>query len=181
MHLFVCFSIRVRAPVVLAVENLISFLEFLASCHVSPRSISNYVSGIKRYLTVFQHPVLWLEHAMIRNYLRSLQLNVPTVHRPKDTINLQDFCSISVLLQQFDQPLLYRAAFALSFYGFLRISNVVPPSKKTFDATRQLTRGDVTFSSQGVKLFIKWAKNLQRTQQSQVILLPIMSNPLICP
>ena len=181
LHLFVCFSIRTKAPVVLPVENLISFLEFLASCHVSPRSICNYVSGIKSYLAVYQHPVQWLDHSMIRNYLRSLQLNVPTVHRLKDTITLQDFYNISVLLQQFDHPLVYRAAFALSFYGFLRISNLVPSSKKSSDATRQLTKGDVTFTPHGVRLFIKWAKNLQKTQQSQVILLPIMSNSLLSP
>ena len=107
LHLFVCFSIRVKAPIVLSVENLNRFLEFLASCHVSPWSIYNSVSGIKSDLAVYQHPVQWLDHSMIRNDLRSLQLNVPTVHKPKDTITLQDCYNISVLLQQFDEPLVY--------------------------------------------------------------------------
>ena len=166
----------------MSVENFVSFLEFLSSCHVSPRSIGNYVSGIKSYLAVYQQSVHWLEHSMIRNYLRSLNFNVPTVHKPRDTITLHDFYNISVLLDQFDQPLTYRAAFALSFYAcFFRISNLVPSSKKSFDPSRQLTRQDVTFTPQGVKVFIKWAKNLQRTEQSQVITLPIMSNPYLFP
>ena len=181
MLLFVCFSIRVRAPVTLAVDNLISFLEFLVACHVSPRSVSNYVSGIRSYLSVFQQSTEWLNNSMISNYLRSLHIKIPTQEKQKDVITLQDFYNIVSLLQKMDEPLVYSAAFALSFYGFLRISNLVPPTKLSFDPARQLTRSDVTFTPTGVRLFLKWAKNLQKTQQSQVIMLPRMNNHILCP
>ena len=181
LHLFVCFSIRVKARVTLAVDNLISFLEFLVACNVSPRGVSNYVCGIKSQLNLYSQPTQWMDHPVVVNYIRSLHINVPSVQRVKGTISLRDFHNISVLLDQFENSLVYRAAFALSFYGFLRISNLVPPSKQGFDPTRQLTRGDVSFTDKGVVVFLKWAKNLQKTQQTHVIMLPAMNSPWLCP
>ena len=35
--------------------------------------------------------------------------------------------------------------------------------------------------SSGVQLYLKWAKNLQRTDQSHVLLLPRMENEFLCP
>ena len=116
---------------------------------------------------------------MIANYLRLLHITVPTQQKPKDTITLQDFYNIVWVLQGSDEPIVYRAAFALSFYGFLRISNLVPATKQTFDPCRQLTRSDITFTPEGVRVFLKWAKNLQKTQQSQVIMLLSMNNHII--
>ena len=181
LHLFICFSLRVKAKVVLAVDNLISFLEFLVACNVSPRSVSNYVCGIKSQLNLYQQPTQWMDHPVVVNYIRSLHINVPSVQRVKGTISLRDFYNISVLLEQFDHSLVYRAAFALSFYGFLRISNLVAPSKQSFDPTRQLTRSDISFTDKGVAVYLKWAKNLQKTQQSHVIMLPGMNSPWLCP
>ena len=104
-----------------------------------------------------------------------------TVHKPKDTITLQDFYNISSLLERFDELLVYRSAFALLFYGFLRISNLVPPTRNAFDHSRQLNRSDVSFTSHGVCIFLKWANNLQKTQQSHVIILPNMQTPILSP
>ena len=118
---------------------------------------------------------------MIVNYLRALHISKPAMCRPKDTITLSDFYNISVLLDQFDHSLVYRAAFCLSFYGFLRISNLVGPTQSSFDPTRQLTKEDVSFVNEGVCIYLKWAKNMQKAQQTQVIMLPSMKSHWLCP
>ena len=87
---------------------------------------------------------------------------------------------MSAVLQQFDYPHVYFAAFT-SFYGFLRISNLVAPTQHSFDHARQLTRADISFTQSRVRLFLKWAKNLQKAQQSNMVMLPRMMNPLLCP
>ena len=108
----------------LSVENLIAFLEFLVGCNLSPRAISNYVSAIKSYASLYQLPVQWMSNQLIQNYIRALHIQVVHVKKQKLTISLKDLLHISQQLQQFDNPLVYRAAFLLSFYGFLRISNL---------------------------------------------------------
>ena len=179
--LFVCYSLRVHPRVVLSVENVLGFLEFLLSCGITPRVISNYCSAIKSYLSIYQVPVHWLNSSLLNNYLRALHIQVPTVRKSKSTLSLRDFLGISKALLNFDNHQVYRVAFMLSFYGFLRISNLVSPTQATFDPSRQLCSEDIAFNDSGVTVYLKWAKNLQRTEQSHVIKLPCMSNELLCP
>ena len=57
-----------------------------------------------------------MEHPMINNYMKALYISVNPVAPEKSTISLQGFLSMSYVLQQFDFPHVYRAAFALSFF-----------------------------------------------------------------
>ena len=118
---------------------------------------------------------------MLSNYLRAVQLQVPHVKKIKSVITLQNLRDISMLLDRFDHAIQYRAAFLVSFYAFLRISNIVPPTQKSFDITRQLCYEDITFTQHGVTLYLKWAKNLQKTEQSHLVLLPKMCDVYLCP
>ena len=114
-HTFLCYSIRNGVRIVLSVSNLLGFLEFLLACNLSPRVISNYVSAIKSYVTLYQLPTEWLSNAMIANYLRAIHIQITHIKKPKSVLTLKDMCNISVLLQKFDNPLVYRSAFLLSF------------------------------------------------------------------
>ena len=129
--LFLCFSIRMCTGIVLSLTNLISFLEFLLACHVSPSSISNYVSAIKGYLSVYNMPTEFMGNSVIINYIKALYIQIPHVRKPRSVLLLKDLLQVSTLLDRFDYPLVYMSASLLSFYGFLRIST-------TFDFTRQL-------------------------------------------
>ena len=171
-QLFLAFAMRMGAKTVLSVSTLISFLEFLISCNTSTRVINNYVSGIKGYLNMYGLPTAWMAHQLFTNYMRAVQIQIPHVKKVKSVITLYDMYSISKLLQQFDHSLQYRVAFMLSFYAFLRISNIVPSTLSSFDPSRQLCYEDVTFTPQGVTLYLKWAKNLQKTEQSHVVMIP---------
>ena len=64
---------------------------------------------------------------------------------------------------------------------FFRISNLVAPTQRGFDPSRQLTRGDISFHPQGLVINLKWAKNLQKTQQTHSIMFPYMSSQWLCP
>ena len=180
-HTFLCFSIKNKAPTVLSVHNLIAFLEFLVACNLSPRAIANYVSAIKSYASLYQLPVCWMSNQLIANYIRALHIQVVHVKKEKLTLSLKDLLHVSQQLEQFDNPLVYRSAFLLSYYGFLRISNLVAATTTGFDVQRQLCRKDITFSSTHVRVMLRWAKNLQKAEQSHVVFLPKMSNVYLCP
>ena len=163
----------------LSVTNLLGFLEFLLTCGLSPRVISNYSSAIQSYLSVYQVPVAWMQSSLVSNYLRALHIQVPTTKKLKSTLQLADFLHISQTLNCFDNHQVYRVAFMMAFYGFLRISNLVAPTRTSFDCDRQLCFRDVSVTNSGVYVYLRWAKNLQHSDQSHTICLPFMSNPML--
>ena len=146
--LFMCYSLFNNAKTVLSVNNLLGFLELLVAWGILPRVISNYCSGIS-YLVTYQMPTEWMKFSLLANYLRAVHIQIPTVKKIKTTIT-SDFLHISQVLNSLDNPLVYRVAFVLAFYGFMRISNLVPPRKCAFDPDRQLCFRDVSVSSIGV-------------------------------
>ena len=180
-HLYLCFAIRSQVSCVLSVSTLIGFLELLHACKVSPRSMANYVSGIKAVISLYGLPVGWMENKLISNYMRALFIHTPHVRKQRDVLSLQDIYNVSRALEGFDNPNQYRVAFLLSFYAFLRISNLVPPTQGAFDISRQLTRSDISWCPQGAKVYLKWAKNMQRVDQNHTVVIPTMSNYWLCP
>ena len=66
------------------------------------------------------------------------------------------------------------------YFSLLRLFNVLPHSVKTFDNTRQLTRGDVIFTQQGAVLTVKWSKTIQDRKSFATVSLPYLSWALLC-
>ena len=78
-------------------------------------------------------------------------------------------------------PVVFKAVYLVAFFSFLRISNLLPHSIRSFDPTRQLPIGDLFFSEDGVTILIKWSKTLQNRQDTNTIFLPILGAPTLCP
>ena len=69
----------------------------------------------------------------------------------------------------------------MAFFGFLRMSNIAPHSKTSFDYTRHLLREDIIFKHPGLHIRIKWSKNNQNRKNLHLVQLPKLKNPLLCP
>ena len=65
--------------------------------------------------------------------------------------------------------------------GFLRQSNLALKSVKTFDLTRQVTRGDVALRPDGVLLKLKWSKIRQTSATNTSIFMPKTRDPKTLP
>ena len=76
---------------------------------------------------------------------------------------------------------IFKAAFLLPFFSFLRILNLVPHSMHTFNPLEQLARADLFFVPPGAHIFMKWSKTLQ--SRNQICLLKILSlnKSILCP
>ena len=83
--------------------------------------------------------------------------------------------------QSYPLPLIYKTAYLFAYFGFLRISNLVPPSIKSFSCKKHLCRGDVIVTPNDLVVVIKWSKTLQATNQGSYIVLPKFINPSLCP
>ena len=68
--------------------------------------------------------------------------------------------------------------FLTGFFGFLRLA---PYSLTTFDHSRHLTGQDLFFNHKLVKIMVKWTKSMQNRDTVQVICLPKLKHPSICP
>ena len=75
--------------------------------------------------------------------LRSISINSTVVPTPRSIFDLSSLAAISRACNILDDPELFRAAFLIAFFAFLRMSNVAPHSKFKFDPHRHILRQDI--------------------------------------
>ena len=114
-------------------------------------------------------------------YVKAIQLQAPFT--PK-RVNLLDIEVLQQIIHQCDYfqfPMVFKALYLLLFFSFLRLSNVLPHTVKTFDNTRQLARGDVIFTKDGAVILIKWSKTIQDRKNFATIPIPDLGSLVLCP
>ena len=63
----------------------------------------------------------------------------------------------------------------------LHITRKTPLTMSSYDRWQHPTRGDVTPTNEGVRLTVKWAKNLQKVGQTKSVTLPRLEGSIMCP
>ena len=119
------------------------------------------MSSLRSVAKTYHWDTAPLESPLVGVYLRSIKINFtysPTVQGVFD-INIMH--SISVACDILSDPPLFRAAFLLAFFAFLRMSNIAPHPKLAFDPYRHILRQDVLFLHPGAHILLKWTKTLQ--------------------
>ena len=69
----------------------------------------------------------------------------------------------------------------LWFFGVFRLASLVPTTVKKFDPSRFLLVRDVIFTSSGMQIILKCAKNMQAHDAYKIIHVPKLQVPEICP
>ena len=110
---------------------------------------------------VYQLEHVDTSHVLIVRFFRSLFLNSPFAPIPKGIFDIPTLYKIFLSCDILQDPVLFRAIFLTAFYGFLRMSNIVPHRSKDFNSDRHFLRRDLTFTQDGALLLIKWTKTLQ--------------------
>ena len=77
--------------------------------------------------------------------------------------------------------LTYKALYLLAFFGFFRLSNLVPIAKSSFDLRKHLCRGDIIFQPHQAIVIVKWTKTLQTLRKGTFIVIPALSDHPLCP
>ena len=174
---YLAFAFHHRITDIIALGSILAYAQHLSQLGLHPRTILNYVSALKAHLHMTGHSTEVFQHSVFKAFGRSI-LRRPSQSKPKGVFTRDNIDT----LFRVNQSLPYAVAFALGFYACLHISNIVPPSKTSFDSKRQLIRSDATFHLTGVDIYIKWAKNLQQSDQTHVVRVPrIDSKPHLCP
>ena len=162
------------------VNVLLAFLECLVVNNIKHSQLLNYLSAIKTLCVICEWKIPDLKHEKIHFYLKSIQKTSPfsvKMHSIIDTSLLSDIVSTCRLTFLGD---VFKAVYLTAFFGFFRLSNLVPHTISTFSLMKHLTRGDIFFSQKFVIILIKWSKPMQNNNQARLIKLPLLNNHL-CP
>ena len=168
-------------PVDPSVQSLLAFLEYLYSNNLSHRVILNYLSSLKIFAKQYHWDQSIFDHHLLHSYLRSISINSSFHPTPRGIFDIRTLALISSTCHILDDPPLYRAAFLVSFFAFLRMSNVAPHSKFKFDPNKHLLRQDVIFQPPGAHILIKWTKTLQDNSSHHLVQIPALTNHILCP
>ena len=167
-RLFIAFCIFSHIPFLhINTNHILVFLEFLVFSKVSSLSINNYISALKAKFSIYGLDTASFLSPRLKYFSRSLTLSAPCRISLKSVIDIPLLTQITLRCNNMYMGLVYNAAFLLSYFSFLRISNLVPHSMATFNPLEQLTREDIIFGPPGAHIVIKWPKPSQLKTQSE--------------
>ena len=113
------------------------FIEFLAYNGLKHVSILNYISAIKSQLKWLEIPSTVFDHIKVKLMLKAVAVSI---RNPKFKGIFDTSTVFQIILSCFalPHPLVFKSLYLLAFLGFLRISNLLPPSELSFDLKKQL-------------------------------------------
>ena len=181
-RVFMAFCVYASRSVhAISIEFLLAFLEFLTFNKVSASNISNYISAIKTVLGNHGVNCAAFLDPRVKVFTRALMRSRPLNPHIKAVIDVEMLTRIVKQCERMYLGMVYKAAFLLSFFSFLRISNLVPHSINSFDPLKQLSKGDIIFAPPGAHIIVKWSKTLQFRDKIKVLKIPILQQSCLCP
>ena len=164
-------------------QTICMYAEFLTRTFTSPKSIRNYISGVRLLHKYAGASSTALDSFPLELLLRALDItiyHVPNQRSPVTVQSLARICEACMSLGTLGTVV--RCALLLGFFGMLRQSNLAPRSTSSFDPTRHTCRGDVLEHPPGLVVILKWSKVNQTRRKQQLVPIPALSpqHPL-CP
>ena len=178
--LYMAFTSWCRIPMV-AVDSILAFLELLAQNGSRSHTLSSYVSVFKHFFRLYDLDITGLCHRKVHLFVKSVSHNAKYFPRFKANFTIETLTRLVHACDQLTHGKVYKAAYLLAFFAFLRLSNVAPASAAAFDVTRHFIRSDIIFGSPGAHIVLKWAKAMQSAQSHQIVQIPALPNSPICP
>ena len=163
------------------VFSLLCFLECLQFNGVKHTQMANYLSAIRSKFLIFGLDVTCFTDPRLKLYQRAIQLHAPLTVKLHKIIDIPLLVKISEECDYMYMGQIYKALYLLSFFSFLRMSNLVPHSVATFSPLKQLARADVIFKPGKMIIIVKWSKTMQNNNQIKLITVPRILNSPICP
>lgn len=167
-------------PLPATVDTVCRYVVYLSE-NLAYSSIVCYLDGL-RWLHVYFGLQPCLDATKVRLTLRGVKRQLGCgVHQklPITPDILRKLCHVLDFSQVRDKCLW--AMFLVAFFSFFRKSNLVPPSRSTFDPTRHLQRKDFCFYDWGLVIRVTWSKVIQF--RNRVLLIPLSRIPghVLCP
>ena len=142
IHIALLYKVDLQAP---ALDDFGAFAEFLLISDRSPATVKNYLSAVKVLFQKWRVPSIvkdlsspaWILTLKAISYSAGPQPEHRSAITNEDLLKLVTVCDTDPSLV----PL--RVALVFGFLGYLRISNLAPPTAKSFDPARHSSWADV--------------------------------------
>ena len=139
---FIAFQVAAGLPPCqVNTDILLSFMEFLHLNSISSSHIANYMAALRAFHIVRALGTESFKDERIPLFLKSLKIQAPFCPSVKTHIDISTLEAIFFQCQSLPYPEIFRPLYLLCFFSFLRLSNILPHTIKSFDSTKQLARG----------------------------------------
>ena len=163
--------------------NLIRYIMFLSRSFTSYTSVLNYINRVRYYHAIHSVPFYHMTDFHVSLTLRGVRkklIHTPSQKLPITITVLEDIYRLLDLTC--DKHVVLWTAFLVAFFGFLRKSNLVPPSAHKFDQTKHLSRNSFTIMEDGsILLELTWSKTNQFSDRKVIIPFSQIPNSPLCP
>ena len=115
-----------------SLSTILVFIEFLCYNGLKPASIINYIVAVRSQMKWFNLPDMVLDHPRVKMMLKAVERTSTVPPKFKGVFDLTTLTTIISLCDRFTSPLVFKSVYLLAFFGFFRISNLLPNSSSTF-------------------------------------------------
>ena len=161
--------------------DVLAFMEYLVESGMSAANITNHLSAIRSMLIVYNCEASAFRDHRIPLFIKSVKINRPMKPVFKTVIDEDVLLSLVLACDQFSHPIVFKALYLFTYFSFLMLSNILPHSLATFDASRHLCIGDLIFSEQVIVVILKWSKTLQDRAKVATISISALGQSKLCP
>ena len=162
-------------------NHLLAYIEYLCQKHYTPGYIKNSICNLNTLLKLDGKHFKSFESQATTRALQSVIKDKHCLTLPRPHIPLTMLLHIIKHMDHSFIHLILRFVTIISFTAGLRQSAVLLPQFHIFDIHKHLIRADIFITASGIHFTLKWAKNLQKYNQSKEVHLAPSPNPLLCP
>ena len=156
-------------------------MEFLVQNGLSQPTIANHMAAIRAYHIMYQLPTAPFTDQSIQLFQKSLKIKASFKPIKRSPLTIELLFQIIQKCQKLPSPVIFVPLYLLTFFSFLRISNILPHFTTSFDKTRQLARADIILQAQGAVVLVKWSKTIQNRRDVATMSIPALGESPLCP
>ena len=143
--------------------------------------MANSLSAIKTKFLIMGLDVACFSDCRLKYYQKAVQLHSPLTVKLNKIIDIPLLKSIVQCCNFTYMGQIFKAVYLLSFFSFLRLSNLVPHAITQYSPLKHLAQGDIMFRPDKVVILLKWSKTMQSNNDIKLITVPRISNSILCP
>ena len=112
--------------------------------------------------------------------LRSVQINSVISVKVKGVISLKMLENLIRKAQLYTNGRVFAAVFTVSFFGFFRLSTLLPNKISNFEKSRFPIENDIVVGPPGMHIIVTCSKTMQSFNQVQFVQLPVLESKNFC-
>lgn len=163
------------------ITHLAMFAQFLGNSFASTASVKNHMSGAKAWVQLHQGDIRNFAAQELAMMSKSMLESSPHVPSPAAPIMAEDIVTISAYIDSMPNPHpAYKASILLAFSTFLRVSNVLSPSRSSWGGSHTLRASDIRMVGNNLNVTIRSTKTRRNGQPHVLEVMPVL-NQRMCP